>query len=195
MPVRLSGLSGLSDCQGLDSLDMTHTWSLSRSLDRALTLCQGSVKPLSIDIAVKPVKIVRLSVDRLSDCQAKAQPPGPSPLPSQLSYVSCFYLSSWTREVDQRGSRPVSAVLTNVDSENYHKYQLPKLTYKHQTTKPATSTSASSALHAARAEPSAAQGTPACRSRPTSSCSPLPTPSWSGARSARCRRVCTLHSP
>ena len=74
LPVRLSGLSGLSDCQGLDSLDMTHAWSLSRSLDRALTLCQGSVKPLSIDIAVKPVKTVRLSVDRLSDCQARAQP-------------------------------------------------------------------------------------------------------------------------
>ena len=63
----------LSDCQGLDSLDSTHTWSLSRSLDRALTLCQGSVKPLSIDIAVKPVKTVRLSVDRLSNCQARAQ--------------------------------------------------------------------------------------------------------------------------
>ena len=63
----------LSDCQGLDSLDSTCAWSLSRSLDRALTLCQGSVKPLSIDIAVKPVKTVKLSVDTLSDCQARAQ--------------------------------------------------------------------------------------------------------------------------
>ena len=35
-----------------------------------MTLCQGSVKPLSIDIAVKPVKTVKLSVDTLSDCQA-----------------------------------------------------------------------------------------------------------------------------
>ena len=63
----------LSDCQGLDSLDSGRAWSLSRSLDRALTLCQGSVKPLSIDIAVKPVKTVRQSVDRLSNCQARAQ--------------------------------------------------------------------------------------------------------------------------
>ena len=64
----------LSDCQGLDSLDSGRAWSLSRSLDRALTLCQASVRPLSVDIAVKPVKTVRLSIDSLSNCQARAQP-------------------------------------------------------------------------------------------------------------------------
>ena len=82
---------GLSSCQGCQVLSgavrgtvrplsrplsrstVNTVKPLSRSLDRALTLCQGSVKPLSIDIAVKPVKTVRLSVDSLSDCQARAQ--------------------------------------------------------------------------------------------------------------------------
>ena len=48
-------------------------FELSRRLDRALTVCQASVRPLSDDIAVRTVRTVRLSVDSLLDCQATVQ--------------------------------------------------------------------------------------------------------------------------
>ena len=85
-PVKLSRLSGAvrhcqGDCQASIKASVKihcqHCQAsikpLSSDLDSGLTLCQGSVKPLSVDIAVKSVKAVRLSVDSLSDCQARAQ--------------------------------------------------------------------------------------------------------------------------